>query len=68
MHSPGCVGLCVTSVAVRAGQFVGVRQHHSGEVRDATLIAITVLPTRTGGDLEDNSLSLLAFVLEGKAQ
>jgi hypothetical protein len=35
---------------------------------DATLIAITVRPTHTGGDLEDNSLSLLAFGLEGKAQ
>jgi sigma-B regulation protein RsbU (phosphoserine phosphatase) len=34
---------------------------------DATLITITVRPKHTGGDLEDSSLSLLAFGSGGKA-
>jgi sigma-B regulation protein RsbU (phosphoserine phosphatase) len=35
---------------------------------DATLIVITVRPTHTGGNLEDNSPSLSAFCPEGKPQ
>src|SRR6266576_2875442 len=35
---------------------------------DAILIAITARPTHTGGNLEDNSPSLVAFCPEGKAQ
>jgi serine phosphatase RsbU (regulator of sigma subunit) len=35
---------------------------------DATLIVITVCPTHTEGDLEGNSLSLLAFAPEGNAR